>query len=378
MATAPAVSQTHSTPNLSIPASVLPQVAPSTYLLSHLISAAAARPSGRTPFQTRPVDLNTASLTNANGSALVRLGNTSILCGVRAEILDTRDIANYRPLNGHRGVKRKRDVTGSTAHGLSPSGVDFAEDSSDENNFEVVQHSLIVPNIELQTGASPQPAYQASSGAPSALAQSLTHRILSTIRSTNLIRANDLRIYGPDISSIEEGSAADDIPDILRGYYVLYIDILVLSHDGSIFDAAFMALLAALRNTILPKAVFDNDRDQIICSSDLQQFKRLNLKRASPVALSWKVFVDTEEEKGRPWILLDPDAFEEDSGACSEGGTIIVDNTNDNETKILKLEKNGGPSLRTDVLEAIVMAASKRWIEWRKTLAKADATAMPT
>ena len=383
-----------SRPHFPIPSAILPQVAPATFVLSHLLSTSPIRPGGRSPSETRPITLHTGSLTNANGSALVRLGNTSIVCGTRAEVLDVRDIAHYRAastLGALQSTERANAAEGdTTVAGSLPDGSKENEDDDSELN----QYSLLVPNIELQTGASPLPAYQPSSGAPSALAQSLTQRLLSTIYATRLVDAHVLRIYGSDPSSAHGDTAeladreASGDNDILKGYWTIYIDILVMSHDGSIFDAAFMALSAALRDTRLPNAWFDADRNQIVCSPSIESSSRLRLRGFAPVSLSWRLFRNKEQHpssdanSNRSWVLLDPDVLEEDSGACREGGSIIVDlqsargqangnGVNANEMQILKLEKNGGNAMGPDELKNVVHAAGKRWQEWNSILDKA-------
>ncbi|XP_064636939.1 exosome complex component RRP43-like [Lineus longissimus] len=44
------------------------------------------RPDGRDLGEIRPTLLNLGSITTANGSALVKLGNTSVVCGIKAEL----------------------------------------------------------------------------------------------------------------------------------------------------------------------------------------------------------------------------------------------------------------------------------------------------
>lgn len=44
------------------------------------------RPDGRTPDQTRTVTVNGNSISTADGSATVRIGNTTVICGVKAEL----------------------------------------------------------------------------------------------------------------------------------------------------------------------------------------------------------------------------------------------------------------------------------------------------
>ncbi|QRV88160.1 exosome complex component RRP43 [Ceratobasidium sp. AG-Ba] len=46
------------------------------------------RPDGRKPDSWRDVNVNVGSISTANGSALVRIGDTTIVCGVEAEIAE--------------------------------------------------------------------------------------------------------------------------------------------------------------------------------------------------------------------------------------------------------------------------------------------------
>lgn len=42
------------------------------------------RPDGRTPEKTRSVTVNVKSINTADGSAIVRIGNTTVVCGIKA------------------------------------------------------------------------------------------------------------------------------------------------------------------------------------------------------------------------------------------------------------------------------------------------------
>lgn len=76
-----------STPALSFPPQTFQKLSPTSYLLRHLESSPPVRPSGRTAQDFRQPSLNTSSLSHAHGSAVVRTGDTAIVCGVRGEIL---------------------------------------------------------------------------------------------------------------------------------------------------------------------------------------------------------------------------------------------------------------------------------------------------
>ncbi|EIN11028.1 hypothetical protein PUNSTDRAFT_142893 [Punctularia strigosozonata HHB-11173 SS5] len=67
-------------------ASVFQRLHPRAYLERFL--AEGIRPDGRDPGAFRDVTINVGSISTADGSALVRLGDTTIVCGVKAEIAE--------------------------------------------------------------------------------------------------------------------------------------------------------------------------------------------------------------------------------------------------------------------------------------------------
>ncbi len=123
---------------------------------------------------------------------MVRIGDTTVVCGIRGEILLASNVAGYR-------------VDNSTTAPSSQPGYNEAKELD-----------LLVPNIELATGCSPaflpgQP--------PSTLAQSLSTRIHSLLHSSNHIDGEDLRIWyqPPDLSEqdrMEEDESEDLHPEV--------------------------------------------------------------------------------------------------------------------------------------------------------------------
>jgi exosome complex component RRP43 len=316
-------------------------------------------------------------------------------------------------------------VCGARAEILTLEGSDVIElphedkkegDGGDERGDEEIRNrNLLVPNIELATGCS---STYMPGGPPSTLAQSLSQRILSLLHVSRLVPIEDLRILGTSPNSSSGSDSDDEMDDSdsetsslvnekstweLRGYYTLYIDILVLSLSGNPFDCAWLAVLAALQDTKLPRAYWDADREMVLCDDDMESARALRL-RGMPVAVSWGVFEAEQglvnqslrkaekegagkepskgESKGRKkyagekpgapqtsWILVDPDAFEE--GLCDEGGTVIVDLGSrtglrgpDRDLRIVKMEKRGGGVVGPSDLGALVGVAGKRAKEW--------------
>ncbi|KAF2098114.1 exoribonuclease family protein [Rhizodiscina lignyota] len=346
---------------LSFSREIFATVSPAPYLLANLTNVEGEeyprRTNSRQTDEFRLPIINVNSLQHCFGSAVVRTGDTAVVCGVRGEILHSSDIAN--PPN----------VPATSLHPQSgTAGSDTASPAQDI--YEIPALNLLVPNIELATGSSP--AYLPGNP-PTALAQTLSQRMLSLLHSTRLVDVNDLRILYQPPATPEDEETPDVSPAVeIKAYWTLYIDILFMSLDGNPFDAAWGALLAALKNTKLPRAWWDPDLEMIVCSDAISDARGLNL-HGVPVSVSFAVF-DTKRHKGMgekdmAWVLADPDTFEE--GLCEETVTIVVDGLSSNGMQLRRIEKSGGTIVGKDIMRSIVGRAAKRWEEWHSVIGQA-------
>lgn len=393
--------QQHPTPpSLALPPSQFARLQPHAYLLAHLSPPASSsqpsiRANGRSPLQFRVTSANSGSLTHTNGSAVVRIGDTAAVCGVRAEILHTEDIASWSVARS--GIADNDNKSKSTGKSGTNGGVEDEDEDKDESHIQ--DFSLLVPNLSLSTGCAPG---FVSSAPPSALAQSLSHQVLSLLHSSQLVRAEDLRIWyqPPDLGAeglerhneseqmdVDAGSSGSGSREI-KAFWVLYIDIMIISLAGNPFDAAWSAVVAALRDTKLPRAWWDENSEMVLCSEAVSEAKRLSL-RGMPVASSFAVFeadaasgwravvipdaeeeqkIDESKRKGlqRRWILADPDGYEE--GLSQERVCIVVDKKNNGsgKTVIIKMEKNGGWAVGGQELKQLVDVSAQRWDEMKR------------
>lgn len=317
------------------------KLSPHPYLLASLDPASddirPARSNGRARNESRKPTVNLASLSHAHGSAVVRVGDTTVICGVRGETILTPNIPNYRASN---------------------------------TETELKDYDLLVPNFELATGCAPQ---FLPGGPPSTLAQTLSTRIYSLLHSSRIIKPDDLRIWHTPLSEDLEDHMEEDGEDTSNenrsvvAYWVLYIDIFFISFDGNPFDAAWAATMAALRNTKLPGARYDIDREMVICSH--KQARPLNITNI-PIACTAVVFTGKETDRptdGRFWLLVDPDRLEE--SLCDESVTVVVD-CKDGDLKLLSISKHGGTALTPQFLtsEQFLGWASKRWEEFNAAI----------
>ncbi|KZT60824.1 ribosomal protein S5 domain 2-like protein [Calocera cornea HHB12733] len=209
------------------------RIHPRAYLERFL--AASYRPSGRTPPSFRPVQIHTGSISTADGSALARLGDTTVVCGVKAELAEP-----------DAGAERR---------------------------------GWAVPNLDLPAvcGSRFKP------GPPGEEAQVWSERLWELLIENEVISLEDL--------CIEPGRSA----------WVLYIDLVCINYDGNAYDASVLAMIAALRNTTLPKARWDEDKRRVVCSR--KERVPLQVKNL-PIPSTFGVF-DGQH------LLADPSAFEE-------------------------------------------------------------------
>ncbi|KAL0950364.1 hypothetical protein HGRIS_010330 [Hohenbuehelia grisea] len=211
------------------------------------------RPDGRDFGGWRDVSINVGSISTADGSALVRLGNTTVVCGVKAEIA--------------------------------------------EPDLDRAEEGFIVPNLDLPAICSPK----FKPGPPTEEAQVLSDRLNDIIASSGMLPLSSLCIH--------PGRAA----------WVLYVDATCINYDGNAFDAALIAMVAALKNTRLPAPTYDETSGRTTCSR--KTTVPLQLTRI-PLSMSFGVFDATR-------IIADPTAFEEPlldatlSVVIDENGEIV-------------------------------------------------------
>lgn len=262
-----------------------------------------------------------------------------------------------------------------------------SQPADDDENTIAALH-LLVPNVELATGCDPQ---HLPGGAPSEEAQALSARILGLLTTSRLVSLRDLEITYtlPREMDVDEMDADGGEPEGPRtvAYWTLYPSIHVLSLAGgaSLFDAAWGALVAALRDVRLPRAWWDADIGAVVCSEEAGEARRLELK-GRPVALTWGVFVadageqavgklqgsemwkevDHDGSKKRAWLLADADGFED--ALCKEVVTVVVDCSDGQEPRILKVEKSGGGAVGIKEMKQLLRGAVERWKEWDAVL----------
>lgn len=320
-------------PGLSFPRETFAKITPKPFLHAHLKQANPVRANGRAPTETRGQTINTGSLTFSNGSAVVRSGDTAVVCGVKAEILLASDVPHPPP-----------------------------EDTDEGSLTEEL--GLLVPNVELSTGCSPA---HLPGNPPGTLAQSLSHRLASLLYGTNLIDSSALRIQYTEPQT-DEDLPDEDVRVVTKAYWALYVDVLCIALDGNPFDTIWTAVLASFRNVLLPAASWDPDREMILCSPRVDDAQRLKLTWL-PMATTFAVFSTSSPLKDKAqkqhWLLADPDGLEED--ACDESLTIVSIHEG-GSTRLFRLEKKGGSAVGSKEILQCVQVAGEKFRGWCDTL----------
>ncbi|KAK1768667.1 exosome complex exonuclease RRP43 [Phialemonium atrogriseum] len=309
--------------SLTFPRATFAKLSPHPFLLANLNPTAAdippTRTNGRLPHQARPPQVNTSSLSHAHGSAVVRAGDTTVICGVRGEILPVANIPQFRASDNNS--------SNSTPDTLGGAGA---------KSRELRDYDLLVPNVELATGCAPQFLPGAP---PSAAAQTLATRVYELLHSCGVLAPEDLRIWYTPPTAKEDGEEEEEGGDArmaggeddegrrrpeIVAYWTLYVDLLFVSFDGNAFDAAWAAVFLE--------------------------------KEHGPSAPG---------EGGKHWVLMDPDRLEE--GLCQERITMVVDRSS-GETKVRGISKAGGTVLGPGFMRDFAHQAERRWDEFQKAM----------
>lgn len=180
-------SQQLSEEELRISAATFKRLHPRTYLERFLSSH--VREDGRSFPGWRRVSVVPGAISSADGSALVRWGNTTVVASIKAEV-------------------------------APPGGLHAAGSGTT---------GWLVPNVEI----TPMSSSRTRPGAPSEEAQTIADRL------STLLTSSGKPVLDPRALAIAQDVAA----------WCLYLDVSVISHDGNVSNAAALAALGALRNS---------------------------------------------------------------------------------------------------------------------------------
>lgn len=210
------------------PPDVLARIAPDISLQRHL--SVGLRPSLRGFTEFKPVEVSQGGLNELGNSkvvglAVVKSGDTRVICGI-------------------------------TVATMEQAAVDRILSTGDEAATSLNAYSSVYPVVDIARGRL---------GAPTDEEMILSQKLYETVLHSKLIANESLRIVvGTKVDDqvlypSESESSEDDLLRPQRDWlYVLYAHIKVFSRSGPLFDICHAALLAALRNCVLPQAYIDD------------------------------------------------------------------------------------------------------------------------
>ena len=187
----------------------------------------------------------------------------------------------------------------------------------------------VVPNLELPALCH----HRFRPGPPSEAAQTVSGQLLQLLDGSGALDRTQL--------CIESGQAV----------WVLYCDLVCLSHDGNVLDVALLALSAALADLRLPSAEWDATAERL----RVRPAERRPLK-LGPLPLSATLAVFEGET-----LVLDPAGEEETLCVAS----VTVAWAGDS---LVLLEKAGGCELSEEAMERCMTLSKKRTLELKKLL----------
>mmetsp|Transcript_9986 Transcript_9986/g.13717 ORF Transcript_9986/g.13717 Transcript_9986/m.13717 type:complete len:301 (+) Transcript_9986:29-931(+) len=284
---------------------VFRKIYPSEYFLKFL--GLGVRPDGRKIDKERKTTITTGSIATADGSSFVKLGNTTVVAGVTAEIGKHTDISN----SSHIIINVELTPLCSSrfrAGGPASSSVGTASSST------------------------------TPSGRPSEQAQACSHFLNNLIHSNAFVIKNDFKVVSAKQSS-EDGA------DEVQYSWYLFVDIYCLNYDGNILDACLIALLAALKNVCLPNVI--NDGGFFVTEDNEKGNNTLTLDIVEyPISLTFGILDE--------YIIVDPTNEEEEQLASNF--TIIYTNTG----KLCSVFKPGGTAVLTEEQLKMSLQVAKR------------------
>lgn len=147
--------------------------------------------------------VNAGSIGTADGSAIVKCGNTTVICGIKA----VNSIANIVVI-----IKRK--IMRIYVQEIAVPGMDEPA------------KGFIIPNVTLP----PLCSSKIKSGPPGEAAQTATQFIAELVANNIILDLHTLCIHSS------------------KWAWVLHCDLVCINLDGSLLDACVIALITALKN----------------------------------------------------------------------------------------------------------------------------------
>ncbi|KAI3623104.1 hypothetical protein CBS14141_003887 [Malassezia furfur] len=191
---------------------------------------------------------------------------------------DGRALDEFRPVSLATGILTQANGSALVRFGTGTMVTAAVQAHITEPHHDRPHEGFVVPSIDLSPLCSPQ--YRA--GPPGDEAQALAHYLQRFLDESRALPRESL--------CIEPGVAV----------WCVYVDLVVVSEDGNVLDAAALAAVAALADARLPRVLRCDDASACVCTRERTE----NLELAYLPVLATFGLVDAT------YLLADVTAFE--------------------------------------------------------------------
>lgn len=349
------------------------------------------RPDGRGFHHMRSLEIRRGSISTSDGSALVRLGNTTIICGIRGEIVSFKtDVRSTETSNNQMNssssspmitlntigasthhsnhlITHHNDIDDSDDHLID---VDYHKTNHDHDfikshiidkyekmhhdiDFDLNDERMLYVNIEVL----PLCSSNIRTSKPNETIRTL-NRFINKV-TKNIIHKQRLQVEtifrqtssassksknGYDENQTKDFISLKTMSIGMKLYWVLYADLYCLDMDGNLLDASLIAINAALLDVKLPPLALTSDGqiEVFITPNQTQpQFKLISLDHI-PISLSYAIYSSSI-------ILVDPTSKEET--LCDNQLSIVTNSNN----QLVSIWRRSGIKFESDILKQCII-----------------------
>ncbi|KAN0028363.1 hypothetical protein ACTFIV_010205 [Dictyostelium citrinum] len=187
------------------------------------------RSDGRNRVDYRNFAIETGEIIHANGSARVKLSQTEVLVGVKAEIthIQSEITSNLQQSDTSKRLVFSVNCCPSASPEFEGKGSEFLNIELAKQLERLYSHPNVIKNLKLT----------------------------NPIISNNNIKIKNENENEEEIKEVITNSGDGSCFSIVSGkyYWTLYVDAIVLDSDGNLFDALSIACRSALHNTRIPR-----------------------------------------------------------------------------------------------------------------------------
>ncbi|KAF1898269.1 hypothetical protein Lal_00033035 [Lupinus albus] len=289
--------------------------------------AESIRPDGRPLSKARDTSVFLGAVASANGSALVKIGSTTMLTAIKMEV-------------------------------MTPS-----LESPDEGCIAIDFHMPPICSPIVRLGRPAEAAPIVSKQLSDTISRQVLIFLVTSLLSIILDAARIQLYQSSGLVNLKELSLVNG-----KAAWLAYLDVYCLDADGALFDAALLSAVAALSHLQIPAVAMNDDGKIVLMSEEdgqKQAQEQVNKEKRKLTLKSIPFSLTCILHKN--YILADPTAEEE--SIMETLVTIVLDSSG----QLISLYKPGGPVLAyTSAIQDCVALTRQRVKELKSILEEQD------